>query len=171
MPGWAGQSVRAGRRQQAREEVGGQLPTARSHRNLEVVARAGDRLVFLWRDAAGWHGPDPLVADGVAVRGVTGNRSLIQSRFGPFGNFELVVPAVGGGCLHFWRENDHPTLPWHGPTRVDPLSQVDAVSLIQSSLGGGNLEVIARIDDQLALAWRDAGPAFRWSGFFAIPPG
>ncbi len=108
--------------------------------------------------------------NGTAPTGVAGTPSLIQSRFGSRSNFELVIPRTGGGCLHFWRENDHPALPSHGPTTVDPLSQVEAVSLIQSSLGG-NLEVVARIGNQLVLAWRDAGPAFRWSGFVAIASG
>ena len=60
---------------------------------------------------------------------------------------------------------------WSSVPRLYPVLEVEAVSLIQSNLGGGNLEVVAHIDAQLALAWRDAGPAFRWSGFAAITPG
>ena len=43
--------------------------------NLEVVARAGDRLWFAWRDASlAWNGPIALVADGVDVKGASGVR-------------------------------------------------------------------------------------------------
>ena len=40
--------------------------------NLEVIARTGDRFIFLWRDSIqplAWHGPFPLVADGVSGHG------------------------------------------------------------------------------------------------------
>jgi hypothetical protein len=40
---------------------------------------------------------------------------LIQSSHGANGNFELVVPRIGGGLWHLWRNNDDPAFPWHGP--------------------------------------------------------
>ena len=139
--------------------------------NLEVVARTGDRLLFLWRDGAGWHGPFPLVADGVAVTGVTGNPSLIQGRFGARGNFELIVPRAAGGCAMFWRDNDHPALPWHGPIVVGATTTVEALSLIQSTFGSpGNLEMVARAGEALVFAWRDSSSQLRWSGFSPVRP-
>ena len=138
--------------------------------NLEVVARTGNRLQFMWRDSTSpfnWSGPFPLVADGVAVTGVTGNPVLIQSKFGKQGNFELVIPLVSGGFALFWRDNDNPGLPWHGPTILEETSRFAALSLVQSNFGSpGNLEVASRIGDQLDHSWRDAGPQFRWSGPF-----
>jgi hypothetical protein len=139
--------------------------------NLEVVARAGNRLIFFWRDAADWHGPYPLIADGYEVTGVTGNPALIQSRFGRRGNFEVVVPRSGGGLAHYWRDNDSPELPWHGPVVFGTSAgHIDAVALIQSNFGeAGNLEVIARIGGQLAHFWWDTALRKQWQGPFFLP--
>jgi hypothetical protein len=138
--------------------------------NFEVIARIGERLVFFWRESASplaWHGPVPLVADGVAVSGVTGNPMLIQSKFGQTGNFELVVPLVAGGIAAYWRDNDDLTLPWHGPELVELQKQFDALSLIQGNFGNhGNLEIVYRVGNQLEHSWRDSGPQFWWSGAF-----
>jgi uncharacterized protein DUF4185 len=138
--------------------------------NLEVVARTGNRLQFFWRDSTSpfhWNGPFPLLADGREVTDATGNPVLIQSKFGKQGNFELVVPLVIGGFALFWRDNDRPDLPWHGPTVVEEASHFAALSLIQSNFGSpGNLEVVSRIGDQLDHSWRDSGPQFSWGGPF-----
>ncbi len=101
---------------------------------------------------------------------VAGNPVLIQSRFGSKGNFELVVPAAGGGLVHLWRNDDNPYLPWSGPTPFgQSLGAVDAVTMIQSNFGSpGNLEVIARVGSQLQFFWRDSGPAFNWNGPFLL---
>jgi len=131
--------------------------------NLEVVARVGDRLVHFWRDSGPdftWHGPLEF------ANGVSGNPALIQSRFGKRGNFELVVPLASGGIAHYWRSNDDPALPWL-PTTVfgTELGNVDAVALIQSNFGQprpGNLEVVARVGDDLIHFWRDSGPDLTW---------
>ena len=54
---------------------------------------------------------------------------------------------------------------------VVPQHAIDAISLIQSNFGvPGNLEVVVRVGDQLAFAWRDSGPAFQWSGLIYLPP-
>jgi hypothetical protein len=136
--------------------------------NLEVIVRAGNRLVVLWRDSdppLAWHGPFPLIADGTAVTGVAGNPVLIQSKFGTKGNFELVVPLTGGGFAEYWRDNDNASLPWHGPAVVQGNTHFDALSLIQSNFGTpGNFEVVSRNEDQLAHSWRDSGPGFIWTG-------
>lgn len=40
---------------------------------------------------------------------------MIQSNLGWKGNFEMVAPRAEGGCSYYWRDNDHPELPWIGP--------------------------------------------------------
>jgi hypothetical protein len=138
--------------------------------NLEVIARTGDKLQFFWRDSTTslhWNGPFPLVADGRAVTGVTGNPVIIQSKFGKQGNFELTVPLAAGGFALFWRDNDRADLPWHGPTVIEASTAFAALSLIQSNFGSpGDLEVVSRTGDQLVHSWRDPGPRFIWSGPF-----
>ena len=143
--------------------------------NLEVIARTGDQLWFLWRDETlTWNGPDPLIADGHEVRGTAGVPSLIQGTYGAQQrNFELAVPLSGGGIGSLWRDNDalDPTgWVWHGPITVDQDGQYAAASLIQSSYGGspGNLEVIARRDTALVHLWRDAQTK-DWSAPLLLP--
>ena len=94
---------------------------------------------------------------------------LAQSNFGGKGNFELVLPTSGGdrgGLVHFWRDNDDPSLPWIGPTPfATDTGPVDAVALLQSNFGDpGNLEVVARIGDRLALFSRASEPPWTWQG-------
>jgi len=129
--------------------------------NLEVVARIGTRLDHFWRDSGPafvWSGPTNFAT------GAAGIPSLIQSRFGIKGNFELVTPTTGGGLAHYWRNNDAPGLPWNGPTPFAAGLTADAVTLIESNFGSpGNLEVVARIGTRLAHFWRDSGPAFAWN--------
>ena len=131
--------------------------------NLELIARVGQHLQFMWRDsgpAFQWSAPVPIFT------GARGNPVLVQSRFGTQGNFELVVPAATGGGLFFlWRNNDDPSLPWSAPAQFGhSLGTVDEVTMIQSNFGSpGNLELIARVGLQLHFMWRDSGPAFQWS--------
>jgi hypothetical protein len=137
--------------------------------NLEVVANAGGQLQFFFRDSGPlfiWNGPFEI-EPGFAV---AGNPVLIQSRFGTKGNFELVVPAAGGGLAHFWRDNDNPLLPWSAPTLFGHgLGQVSGVTMIQSNYGNpGNLEVICNAGGQLYFFWRDSGPSFIWNGPFPL---
>lgn len=133
--------------------------------NLEVISRVGNQLQFYWRDsgpAFRWNGPFPLFS------GVRGNPVLIQSRFGTKGNFELAVPSAAGGILFAWRNNDIPSLPWSAPVRFG-TGTVEAITMIQSNFGSpGNLEVIARVGNQLQFYWRDSGPALRWNGPFPL---
>jgi hypothetical protein len=100
------------------------------------------------------------------------NPSLIQSRFGRRGDFEVVVPLAAGGMVHYRRDNDAgPPPPWHrGAEFGAPAGRVAAVSLIQSNYGTpGNLEVVARVGNRLAHFYRDGGAGAAWSGpyFFA----
>jgi hypothetical protein len=153
--------------------------------NLDVVSVAhitnGDsHLVFYGRDASGWHGPATLDADGQPVTGVTGAPAFIQSTYGAVGNYELVVP-MGDHLAHYWRDNDAVGHPWHGPiliqgpyhgplgkNRFAPPSQFTAASLLQSTIGPGNLDVVSVAntttgDSHLVFYGRDAsgwhGPA------------
>ncbi|MCK9922394.1 hypothetical protein MXD61_10980 [Frankia sp. AgPm24] len=135
---------------------------------LEVVVRVGDGLQFLWRESTGmfaWHAPVPI-ASGQGVRGVP---SLVQSRLGAKGNFELLVPAADVGLVHLWRNHDVQGFPWSSPTRFGAnLGKVDAVSLIHGTLGGGTgmLEAVVRVGSRLVHLTRDntavwrTGPTF-----------
>ncbi len=126
---------------------------------LEAVARIGSRLVHLTRDnAAVWRtGPE-------FGQGVAGNPALIQSTFaGGARNFEVVVPASGGGLIHYYRNNSVPTPFWSGPRPfAAALGKVDAVSMIQSNFDG-HLEVLARVGDELHMVWRSSGSGATWS--------
>jgi hypothetical protein len=133
--------------------------------NLEVVARVGDRLAHFVRGNEApftWHGP--LFFHDRA----TGNPVLIQSTFGENGNFELVTPRLVtplgvGGVVHLARNNDTVGFPWTGPGPFGTdLGFVDAVTMIQSTLGPGRLEVIARVDNILHQFTRDHAPPFAW---------
>lgn len=143
-----------------------------AHGNLEVVARVGDKLALFWRDSApswAWNGPYPLVADGTPVSGVTGNPVLLQGKLGTKGHFELLVPRADGGLYHLFRDNDAPDMPWHGPVLVAPEQRFSAIAFIQSTFSPpGNLEVLARVGDELVFLFRESAPPFTWHGPFAI---
>jgi hypothetical protein len=131
--------------------------------NLELMALAGNDLYFFWRDsgpAFQWNGPYHIAG------GISGNASLIQSRFGTKGNFEMAVPLAAGGLAHFWRNNDSSAMPWSAPIPFGAsVGHVTACSLIESNFGSpGNLEVLATVGNRLAHFWRDSGPAFHWNG-------
>ena len=133
--------------------------------NLELIARVGNQLHFYYRDsgpAFRWRGPVPMFS------GVRGNPVLVQSRFGTRGNFELAVPAEAGGMLFAYRNNDNPSLPWSAPFSFGS-GAVEQITMIQSNFGSpGNLELIARVGNQLHFYYRDSGPAFRWRGPVSI---
>ena len=143
--------------------------------NLEVIASSGGSFDFFFRDS-GWNGPFPLIVDGNKPF-VVANPVLIQSTFGTKGNFELIAPEAsfnpGGGIVHFFRNNDDSSLPWHqsdifgrGSSQTD---QIGAVTMIQSNFGSpGNLEVIARIGERLAFFFRDSGSGSIWNGPFFL---
>jgi hypothetical protein len=85
-----------------------------------------------------------------------------------------VAPLQAGRLAHFWRDNDAPNLPWHGPTPFGSNDVYDAVALIQSNFstagnGPGNLEVVAHTGNRLDHYWRDDVNPFPWHGPFAIP--
>lgn len=120
---------------------------------LEAVARIRDGLAHFRRvndsPPYTWLGPQFF------AQGVSGTPSLIQGWFGSVGNYELVVPLVGSGLAHYWRNNDPgQNLTWNGPfVFAAELGHADAASLTQSNYGSpgvGNLEVVALIGNQLA---------------------
>ena len=98
--------------------------------------------------------------------GVSGVPTLIQSRCGNKGNFELLTPMASGGLAHYWRNNDDPTLPWHGPTIFgQELGIVASVSFFERRFGKpGNLEIVAGVGTTVDFFWRDFGPAFVRNG-------
>lgn len=104
---------------------------ARASGGLQHFRRLNDNLPLpVW--VAG-----PIFGTGV-YRGVT----IIQSDYGTEGNFEVVASRDGGGLEHFYRDNDAPTPEWSaGNTFVAGAHA--SVSLIQSTYGPGNLEVVA----------------------------
>jgi hypothetical protein len=130
--------------------------------NLEVVATVGSQLVHYWREnhlPFTWHGPSAPFASGIA-----GNPTLIQSSFGTKGNFEVIVARAAGGLSAYWRDNDAPGFPWHGPTNFGS-GNLREVSLIQSNFGPGNLEVVAlTTSGQLVHYWRENHSPFTWHG-------
>jgi hypothetical protein len=139
---------------------------------LEVVARAGSRLWFIWRNpAVQWVGPFPLEVDARAVANAAGVPSLIQSRYGAKRrNFELVTPQSTGGLLHLWRNNDSDDpADWRwgqAAPVLDPAGHYQSVSLLQGAFGPdpGNLELVARTEDGRVMHfWRDAA-TMQWSG-------
>ena len=129
---------------------------------LETVVRVGADLHFLWRDSTSsfaWSKP------GRIATGASGVPSLVQSRYGSRGNFELLFPSTGVGLMHMWRNHDVAGFPWSNPRQILPeLGHVDAVSLIQGSRGGGvgSLEAVVRVGSRLAHIWRDQTSAAAW---------
>jgi hypothetical protein len=141
--------------------------------NLELLTRVGNGLLYYWKSDevnSVWQGPLP-----VPISNVAGTPAMIHGRFGvtggfgKAGDFELVVPRAGGGLAHYARHNDINGLPWsqRAPDFAQDLN-VSAVSMIQSSFsagaGIGNLELIGRVADRLALFWKPDTPGSVWQG-------
>ncbi|ONH62286.1 hypothetical protein CcI49_02580 [Frankia sp. CcI49] len=134
---------------------------------LETVVRVGSRLFFLWRDSTGafqWRPPVQL------TQNVGGVPSMVQSRLGGRGNFELLAPAADVGIIHMWRNHDVAGYPWSAPKLFAAnLGRVDAVSLIHGTLGGGAglLEAVALVGTRLVHLTRDSSAVWRTNGVFA----
>jgi hypothetical protein len=129
---------------------------------LEVVARAGDRLVHYWRgegSAEEWQGPIDVCGR------ATGIPAVIQGRHGLRGNLELVAPLQTGGIAHLWCNNDSEDFEWTGPTAIFGTEDVLATSLLQSNFGScglGNLEVAAWDGRNIRLYWRHDDTPWTW---------
>ena len=135
--------------------------------NLEALATDSDgNLDFFWRlDRAPWTWSGPFrIAS--AVRGAP---SLVQSRHGVKGNFEVVVPHRDGGLAHLWRDNDN-AMRWSAPGRFGGAARYVGASLIQSNYGRpGNLEVVATDEaGNLDFFWRLDRSPWTWSGPFRV---
>lgn len=95
---------------------------------------------------SGWVSTGQIAVDKSPIKGVTGNPALLQSNYGQTGNLELVVPA-GPRLLHYWRDNDAPSYPWHGPVVVFDGTGLQEtygpVALVQNGVRfNGDLEVL-----------------------------
>jgi hypothetical protein len=97
---------------------------------------------------------------------------LIQSTFGTKGNFEVVVPRVGGGADHFGRDNDAPGTPWFGPiTAFGSRDDVTYPALIQQR--GGELVAVRREAAGIKVIERKAytyngAPMWRWQASVSL---
>jgi hypothetical protein len=57
---------------------------------------------------------------------------LLQGSSGHKGNFEVLLPRLGGGFWQFWRDNDTAGFPWHGPgLAMGSEHDVTDVALVQ----------------------------------------
>jgi hypothetical protein len=122
--------------------------------HLEVIAVHGADLVHFWRDPAlVWHGPIAIPGGGVS-----GQPGFTQAGDG---TFHVVAPLAVGGIGHWRRDNANQ---WSGPVEVGS-GTVHMVGLIRSNFGGGNLEVVARIDAGLDHYFAEpAGGGWAWHG-------
>ncbi|MFE5658956.1 CHAT domain-containing protein [Streptomyces sp. NPDC056517] len=131
--------------------------------SLEVVARTGEKLRFLWNDSeepTDWHAAPTPIAD----RAV-GNPALLQTRHGDPGDFHLVCPAAGGGLMVMRRRNDVEGYPWTTPYMVARgRGEFAAVGMVESDAGDGrsSLDVVARTGDELRFLWNETGEPTDW---------
>ena len=101
------------------------------------LARKGGQYLPLWQDFNLSRQSPTIVALPESNRwplplgGVSGAPTLIQSRCGNKGNFELLTPMASGGLAHYWRNNDDPFVPWFGPIRFgQEAGRFEAVGMI-----------------------------------------
>jgi hypothetical protein len=121
------------------------------------------------------------------IAGSTPNGNYIQS---DFGNYEMVIQQ-GEKVIHYWRDNNNPTYPWHygsvvtaGSNPFDTFRRIpDSVSLFQDDFPSrlyphGNFEVLVHFTettktlppsttDYLATCYFDSKEN-QWSGPFEI---
>ncbi len=131
---------------------------------LELAVNADGRLTHLWRDDKGsWKYPSTQIAPGLAVTGVP---SLIQTKSGKIGNFELIAPAATGGLVQLWRNNDDDKHPWSSPVHFgQTLAAVTSASVIQGPYNDpGNLELVVIANSKLDYFWRKAARESEWHG-------
>lgn len=93
---------------------------------------------------------------------------LVQSTHGTNGNFEVVVPRLGGGIAHLWRNNDTAAFPWTAPMiAFGSTGEISDATCIHSSFG--NLEVVVREGTRLLHNWRNDAAGLKWSKLVPIP--
>ena len=84
-----------------------------------------------------------------------GGGLLVQGSAGQRGNFEVAISRLGGGFWQFWRDNDSPALPWHGPDlAMGSEDHVFDVGLIADRLAPGQLAAVRREGNHLRCAAR-----------------
>jgi M6 family metalloprotease-like protein len=82
-----------------------------------------------------WSPATPIIVNGASINGVTGVPALIQSDFGDYGNYELLVPQ-GNAIVHYWRANDRPGRPWSRGASITFTPSADgAHSIVQYPIG------------------------------------
>ncbi|WP_437958752.1 alpha/beta hydrolase [Sorangium sp. So ce119] len=120
--------------------------------DLEVVARAGDRLLMFWRSpgaGAAWQGPEEVVS------GVRGTPALFRSGSGGEGALELFSPLAGVGLARWCRSDGARGARFRGPTVfATELGRCETVSAIESR-PLGRLELAVRAEGQIAHLVRD----------------
>jgi hypothetical protein len=84
-----------------------------------------------------------------------GGGLIVQGSSGHKGNFEVVVPRIGGGFSQHWRDNDAPGFPWHGPgLAMGSEDDVTEVVLVEDNLMAGELASVRREGGRLRCASR-----------------
>ena len=102
---------------------------------------------------------------------------LVQGSIGAKGNFEVVLPRVGGGFLHLSRNNDVPGLPWSGPDlAMGSEGDVSDVALVADGLQPGELASVRREGHHLKFCGRGHVNVHgvvrpRWGGSADLPGG
>jgi hypothetical protein len=129
--------------------------------NLEALATQDDGKIghVYLLGVLGWHGPNFLPGHVGA-----GPPAFIQGRFGRSGNFEVIVPRIGGGLAHFFRDNDSGNV-WSEAAPPSTTGNWSGVGLIHSSFG--NLEIVGVRDGLLVFLWQN-GAGGSWSSPFTI---
>jgi hypothetical protein len=129
--------------------------------SIASVSQVSVSFVAAWIDSI--MKPQPLGAM------VGSNFSVIQSRYGRQGNFELVAPSVAlfdaSGLEHYYRNNDAGG-GWSMVERFGTeLRGVNGVTVIHSSYG--NLEAVVSAGSSLYFYWK--ANSGHWSSTWAIP--
>ncbi|MDJ0631129.1 MAG: hypothetical protein QNJ44_22925 [Rhodobacter sp.] len=138
--------------------------------NFELVVREGSKLRHYWRnnDAPGY----PWNKGELFGSGVSSAPALIQSNFGHYGNFEVMV-REGDKLRHYWRDNQATGYPWHQSALCSDHINSDP-SLIQGNFGRkGNFELLVMRGDCLTHFWRDnQATGYPWHEvyFHSVPP-
>jgi hypothetical protein len=102
---------------------------------------------------------------------------LIEGFSGTKGNFEVVLPRVGGGFLHLSRNNDAPGFPWSGPDlAMGSEGDVTDVVLVADTLQPGQLASVRREGSHYKFSARGHVNVHgvvrpRWGGSADLPGG
>ncbi|MER6367515.1 M14 family zinc carboxypeptidase [Streptomyces mirabilis] len=106
--------------------------------------------------------PSPGIAHGIPA--------MIQSVYFTK-DIEFVTPLAEGGIDHWRKHYDQPgeSTFWNFGTRFAKTEAVAALSMIQSSFGPGNLELVARIGFRIAHFWCDPAISLTWHGPIFLP--